>query len=162
MVAASPRSYIGNARKKQALRASLPVYVAERVLTSAEILALHTTAIEIVPAVPGNIIVPILAYAFMDYPASGGAAYAAIADGDDLQLRYTDVSGVVALTIETTGFLDQTTDQRRVAIGAPGAGIVPVTGAALVAALGGAITTGNSPVSLRVYYYLIPEAFGVL
>ena len=141
------------------LRNTLPLYMAERMLTAAEVLALHTTAIAIVAGKVGAIHIPKYLFTFMDYPASGGAGYAAVDAGDDLQVRWTDVSGAIGLTQETIGFLDQTSDQRRFS-SAP-ADVIPVDGAALVLALGGAITTGNSPVYCRLFYHTIPTAFGL-
>lgn len=150
--------FFGTTRTRQFLAKTLPLYMRERTLTAAEILALHTTGIEIVPAPEAGLIhIPVKAFCFLDY---NSAAYAAIAAGDDLQVRYTNVSGAVGLTVETTGWLDQTADGYRFAETGMGQGIAVVPGAALVWALGGQITTGNSPIYTRLYYHTIPAAFG--
>lgn len=120
-------------------------------LTSAQILALHTTPISLIAAPgAGKAIVPTKVEAFYDF---GSAAYADIAAGDDIFLRYTNGSGAIAATVETTGFIDQTTDQRRFILNT--GTITPTANAALVASLGGAVTTGNGTVTLRIEYDVV-------
>ena len=120
-------------------------------VTTAEILALHTTAKTLIAAPGAGIaIIPLSASLFLDYAT---AAYAAIAAGDDLELRYTTGAGGLLGTIETTGFLDQTADQHREYI-ASGT-VTPTANAPLVLALAGAITTGDSPLKLVVRYRLL-------
>ncbi len=122
---------------------------AEVVITAAQMLAAHTTGIEVIAAPgAGKAIVPKVVEFFLDY---NSAAYAAIATGDDIYLRYTDVSGNIVGTVETTGFLDQTSDQRRILVNA--GTFTPTANAALVFALGGAITTGDSPLTVKVHEY---------
>ena len=129
------------------------------VVSSAEILALFATPKTLVPAPGANkILVPDLIVAFLDY---NSAAYAGIAAGEDWTVKYTNASGAVLAYLETTGFLDQTSDQYRVAkpAGASAAfqpSFTPVANAPLVLhQLTGEITTGNSPVVLRVFYHVI-------
>lgn len=120
-------------------------------VTAAEILALHTTAKTLITAPGAGIaIIPLSASLFLDYAT---AAYAAIAAGDDLELRYTNGAGGLLGTIETTGFLDQTADQHREYI-ASGT-VTPTANAPLVLALIGAITTGDSPLKIVVRYRLL-------
>ncbi len=127
-----------------------------KTITSAQLLALNATPIEILPA-PGagfmNVIDAVEVY------HGGGTAYAGIATGEDITLKYTNVSGAVAMTIEATGLLDQTTAQRR-AYRAPTTELTPVENAAIVAhMLAGEITTGDFPIKLRLTYRTIPSIF---
>lgn len=128
-------------------------------ITSAQLLALNATPQTIVAAPgAGRVLIPAALYLFYDYVA---AAYGGIATGEDLAVRYTNASGAVALTVETTGFLDQTSDQYRWAeqgsAAATAGGFAPVANAALVLHMTtGEITTGDGPLYGRLYYYNIP------
>ncbi len=120
-------------------------------LTSAQILALHSTPISLIAAPgAGKAILPTKVEAFYDY---GAAAYAAVASGDDLLLKYTDGSGTTVITVETTGFIDQTSDQSRFVLNS--GALTPTPDAALVAFLGGAVTTGDGTVTLRIEYDVV-------
>lgn len=129
-------------------------------ITSAELLALNATEQVVVPA-PGEgfALVPILWAA----RKTAGTAYAGIAAGEDLALKYTDDSGdKAAVDIETTGFLDQTTAQIRVAPGGVGlaAAVAPVANAPLVVhLLSGEIITGDTDLEVLVRYTVIPTDF---
>ena len=128
------------------------VLSADVVISSAELLALHTTPKTLVAAPgAGKALVLDSAVFFLDY---NSAAYAAIAAGDDINIRYTDGSGAIAGTLETTGFLDLTADAYSV-VQPPAGSIILPANAPLVASLGGAITTGNSPVAVRTLYRVI-------
>jgi hypothetical protein len=127
-------------------------------ISSAQLLALNATPRQILAA-PGanlaNVLVGVVIY------KAAGTAYAGIASGEDLSVKYTDGSGTELTRIETTGFLDQATAQTRYSEGyraASGiADVTPTANAALVMQLlSGEITTGNSPLKLRVYYRIIP------
>jgi len=134
------------------------------VITSAELLALNATPIELVPAPGANKYLEFCG-AIVQKPA--GTAYAAIAEGDDIAIKYTDDSGLDVGVCEATGFLDQTTAQVRHVLpqtGALAAGTVsdftPAVNAALVAhMLTGEITTGDSDLNLRVFYKTHPSVF---
>lgn len=118
-------------------------------ITTAQLLALNTTPIEIVPApASGYGIVPISAVLFLDY---AGVAYDGIAAGEDLVFRYTDDSGAIAATVEATGFLDASADAHRHAVFSQLATITPA--AALVLHMSsGNIATGTSPLKLKLNY----------
>ena len=131
-------------------------------ITSAELLALNATPIAILPA-PGAGFANIFVGALVRKPA--GTAYAGIAAGEDLSVKYTDGSGAEVAACETTGFLDSTADQiRYVRAHAPdGAGvdsaITPVANAAMVLhLLVGEIITGDSDLILEVLYHVVPTA----
>ncbi len=133
-------------------------------VTSAQLLALNATAIQVVPAptVTGDALV--FRKAVIYKPA--GTAYAGIAAGEDLVFKYTNAAGAqVSSVIETTGFLDQATAQTRY-VGMPGsvtttaADVNPVANAAIMLhLLTGEITTGTSPLNVRVWYDVIETAF---
>ena len=127
------------------------------VVASAALLALNATPAELVPA-PGADLALIFDGAVIRKPA--GAAYAGIAAGEDLSVKYTNAAGLEVGQAETTGFLDQTTDQVRwVARHAAASGnsaIVPVANAALVLhLLAGEIITGDSDLELEVHYRVV-------
>lgn len=123
--------------------------VAEVTVSSAELLALNATPKTLIaaPAAGIGLIVDRVEF-FLDY---NSAAYAGIAAGEDLAVRYTNGSGAIALTCEATGFLDQTADTRRICT--PSNDVAPVAAAALVLHMTtGEITTGDSPLKVRVFY----------
>lgn len=122
------------------------------VISSAEILALHVTPKTLIAAPgAGKAIALERGVFFLDY---NSIAYASVGAGDDLNIRYTDGSGAVAGTVETTGFLDQTADKYALLTPPAGSLILPAN-APLVASLNGAVTTGNSPVAARLTYNII-------
>jgi hypothetical protein len=127
-------------------------------LSSSQVQNLNTTPISLVAAPgAGKYIVPRLITAFMDYNT---AAYNGIAAGEDLAFRYTNGSGTILAQIEATGFLDQTSDQHRVAFPSNATtdfiGFTPTLNAALVAHMTtGNIATGDSPVYIFVAYEIV-------
>lgn len=122
----------------------------QKTITSAQLLALNATPVELVPAPGSNKLIEFVSAVFHK-PA--GTAYAGIAAGEDLAIKYTNSSGAqVNTSLETTGFLDQTTAQTRITR-AIVTEYTPVANAALVLhMLTGEITTGNSPLYVKVYY----------
>jgi hypothetical protein len=131
-------------------------------ISSAELLALNAAPQELVAA-PGAGFALIVedAQFFLDY---NSAAYAGIAAGEDLAIRYTDGSGAIVATQEATGFLDATADAYRhtrpVASSVSTGGVAPVANAALVLhMLTGEIITGNSPLNVRVRYRTVAVEF---
>lgn len=132
----------------------------DTLITSAQLLALNATPQTLVAAPGSNrILIPVAVFMTMPYNST---AYDGIASGEDLAVRYTGSSGAVALTVETTGFLDQTSNQQRwtfagAAPAATAGGVAVVTNAALVLHMTtGEIATGNSPLYVRTYYYDVP------
>jgi len=125
-------------------------------ISSAELLALNATPKTLIAAPgAGLAIVPTLIQAFYDYNT---VAYAGIAAGEDLAFRYSDGNGAILATMETTGFLDQASDQFRAQLPVTTT-LTPVANAPLVAhMLTGEITTGNGPVKLRIEYKIITLA----
>jgi hypothetical protein len=131
---------------------------AQVTITSAQLLALFATPQPLVAA-PGAGWVTIFVGALLHKPA--GTAYGGIAAGEDLQIAYTDGSGLQVGQAETTGFLDQTTAQTRWVhpfhAASAISSITPVANAALVVALlVGEITTGTSPLYVRTFYRIVP------
>lgn len=132
-------------------------------ITSAQLLALNATPQPIIPALGAGLIAVPRRWAARK-PA--GTAYAGIAAGEDLTLRYTDGSGAqCASPIETTGFLDQTTAQVRhsgqigAAVGTP-ASFTPVANAAVVVhLLSGEIITGDTALIVKVWYDVFNSLF---
>lgn len=128
---------------------------ADKTLTAAQVKALNGTPIEVLakPAA-GAAVIPVGAIAFMDY---GTVAYDGVAEGEDLTLRYKDGNGAQLLTFETTGFLDQGSDQIRYAFPVA-TNITPATEAVVAHMAAGDIATGDSPIKIRFYYRLISLA----
>jgi len=131
-------------------------------VTSAQLLALNLTPVQLIAA-------PITGYAIALQGAMftkiAGTAYAGIAAGEDLAIRYTDASGAIVAEVETTGFLDQATAQMRYVYPFVAGATSPVFSVAPVAAsplmlhmLVGDITTGNTDLKIRLWYRIIPSA----
>lgn len=148
------------------LAVATPYYVLERAykqVTSAQVLALNATPQTIVAAQgAGKAIIPIQ----MKIYKPAGTAYAGIAAGEDLVLKYTNGSGTqITGVVEATGFLDQTTAQTRVvkfigSTGATAADITPVANAAVVLhLLTGEITTGDQPLHVELVYNVTDTVF---
>jgi len=120
-------------------------------VTSAQVLDLFDTPVAVIaaPSALNKAIVPVMAV--VHKPA--GTAYAGIAAGNDLTLKYTNASGATLMTVEVTGFLDQANAETRVAASALTTAVEPVANAAVVLhMLTSDITTGTSPLRLRIYY----------
>lgn len=144
-------------RKRYGWEKVRTVYQTDVTLSNANILALHTTPIELVAA-PGAGKVLVLENVIGRHIVAGTpAAFANIVAGDDLNIRYTDGSGGIAATLETTGWLDTTADALQYA--AHATSVKPVANAALVASLGGAIDTGTGTIKLRLRYRVEPSSF---
>lgn len=131
---------------------------ADRVtITTAQLLALNATPIQIVAAPGAN---KALIFDGLTIRKPAGTAYAGIAAGEDLAVNYTDGSGLEVGQCETTGFLDSTADQVRYVRAhrsASGASqITPVVNAILVLQLlVGEIITGDSDLNLQVFYRVV-------
>lgn len=126
-------------------------------VSSAQLLALNATPQTIIPA-PGALLAVVPRR--VEIYKAAGTAYAGIAAGEDLVLKYTGAGGAECSgQIETTGFLDQTTDQTRIAH-TPSVAFAPVANAVVVLhLLVGEITTGNSALRVRVWYDLVNVSF---
>lgn len=128
------------------------------VVSSAQILALNATPVTLV-ATPGagKALLFEGATLFLDY---NSAAYAGIAAGEDLSIKYTDGSGTAVGGCEATGFMDATADATRYVQAYRAASgvsdITPTANAPLVLnMLTGEIITGNSPLKCRVFYRVL-------
>jgi hypothetical protein len=126
-------------------------------LSATEVLSLNATPQIVVPAAGvGKIIIPRFFVVFLDY---NSIPYAGIGGTEDLTFRYTDGSGVIVATLESTGFLDQTSDQYRVIFSVLG-GYTPVINSPIVLQIAnGEVTSGNSPLKIQTYYNIIDTGF---
>ena len=133
----------------------------DTLISSAQVLLLNTTPIEVVPA-PGSgfYLEFIRAEIFLDY---GGIAYVAAA-GEDFHIKYTNGSGITIGTVLDGDTFEATADTLVIStqrsVDAPGTGqSVPVENAALVAYIDPANwDTGNSPLKIRVFYRVVSKA----
>jgi len=143
----------------------IPVRMVEKQITAAQVLTLNATPVTVLASPgAGRFILP----EFTIIYKSAGTAYAGIAVGEDLALRYTNGSGTILQVSETTGFLDQATAQTRVLNGLQSAAATalaelnPTANAAVVAhMLAGEIITGNSPIRIRMFYRVVPSTLTV-
>jgi len=133
--------------------------IARKQLTTAEVLALFTTPIEVIAAPgAGKAILVHRMVAAMDYNTTayvGGA-------GEDLTLTYTDASGL-ALTapLDDSGFIEAAADAIAYApgVGVSSQGIELTQNAAVMAFMQvGNVATGDSAVDLTVYYEVLALA----
>jgi hypothetical protein len=132
-------------------------------IPAASVLTLFSAPVTVMPAAPAGFAWILERAAFRKL---AGTAYAGVAAGEDLVIKYTNASGAqVSTVVETTGFLDQATEQVRYAnppgtTGATVGDITPVAGAALVAhLLVGDITTGTGDVYVEIKADLMRVAF---
>lgn len=130
---------------------AMPLKTATVTVSSAELLALNATPKTLIVAPgAGKALILVAAELWLDY---ANAAYAGIAAGEDLTLKVSDAAGATLATIETTGFLDTTADAFRYVEPTTTAAMAPVANAPLVLhLLSGEITTGDSPLKLRILY----------
>ncbi len=127
---------------------------ANATIATAAVLALNATPITIL-ASPGAAKASILLGIVIHKPA--GTAYAGIHADENLAIKYTDGSGLLLATVETAGFLDQSTAQTRYVYPTTAADLTPVADAVIVAQLlVGEIITGTSALKFRVYYRVVP------
>lgn len=132
-----------------------PMQMTKTTVPSASILTLNATPYTIVAA-PGAGKVIVIEGAYFYKPA--GTAYAGIAAGEDLAIRYTNASGSFICGQEITGFLDQATAQRRYgqAYGPLLATVEPQVNAPLVLHMAsGEITTGDSDLIVTTMYRVL-------
>jgi hypothetical protein len=127
---------------------------ADVVITSAQVLALNATPIQLVAA-PGTGKYIEFISSIIHKPA--GTAYGGIAAGEDLSVKYTDGSGLELGGCEATGFLDQagavTRNVRAYRAASGVSEIIPTEDAALVMhMLVGEIITGDSNLNVQVEY----------
>lgn len=136
---------------------SAGLIVTDVTVTSAEILALFATPIELLAA-PGANKAIILVGATIHKPA--GTAYAGIAAGEDLAIKYTNAAGLQVGSCELTGFADSAGAETRWIQAYHAASLVseiePVANAALVAhILVAEIITGTSDFLFRIHHRII-------
>jgi hypothetical protein len=135
--------------------------VAETTVTvsPAELLALNAVPKELVAA-PGAGKLLVLEGAQRLWLDFNAAAYAGIAAGEDLAIKYENAAGPIAAQIETTGFLDQVADEHRVVYPLADAAKEFLANKALVLhMLVGEIITGDSPLKVRVRYRSVDLEF---
>lgn len=136
-----------------AIKDTTQLHTRKVVITSAQLLALNATPQTVIEAQGAETVIEFIS-AVVHKPA--GTAYAGIAAGEDLAFKYTNGSGAqVNTTLETTGFLGQTTAQTRLTR-AIATEYTPVANAPIVLhLLTGEITTGDSPLVVTVNYRVI-------
>jgi len=131
-----------------------------KTITSAQVLALFATPQPVVLA-PGAGKALLLEEVLIYKPA--GTAYAGVAAGEDLVLKYTNAAGLeISEQIEATGFLDQATAQIRRArpVYLAQSVLNPAANAAIVLhLLTGEVITGTSVLRVRTRYRIVGLTF---
>lgn len=124
-------------------------YTADVTISPAEMLALNATPKTLVPAPgAGKMIELKRVEFFLDFEASPYT----VAGGNDLSLEYS--GGGQILQVETTGWLDQSSDQRRCAHHGD-QHAVGVNESVALKMLSGEISVGDSPLKCRVDYRIV-------
>ncbi len=133
-------------------------------IPTAAVLTLNATPVQIVPA-PGAGFCVIFEGAVLSMKYNS-IAYNGVAAGEDLVFSYTNGAGVKVALVESTGFVDQTTNQMRYArpYGAlitTDSSMIPTAGAALMLSnLSGEWATGNSDLKVRCFFRIVPATLG--
>lgn len=142
--------------------ATLAVRKATGTITTAQVLALNATPIELVPAPGvGYYIEVVNVHLWLDY---NSAAYNGVAGGEDIAIKYDNAAGTIIASVETTGFIDQTNDEHRILAPtgtALHASIPEVNEPVVIHLLAGEVATGNSPIKFEVLYRVRDFAFSV-
>lgn len=136
---------------------SLTLQKATATLSSAQILALHTTPVTVLAAQGANKVI-LLSHIYAKYNY-GTAAYAGIATNENLLFRTGSLAATVGM--ETIGFIDQTSDQERLAPASSPFAIGSIeleANSGIEAYLTGAITTGDGTIDLTIFYYILDNS----
>lgn len=132
-----------------------PVLYTDRLVSNAEIKALRATPIELVPASEAG-----AGFAIMPVAVNIGLNAGTEALTETVANLDVKCSTTVLLTVETTGFIDQVTDQNRYQEKAEGV-VTPIANTSIMLANNGAgefagNASNDSSLSVRTYYRIIP------
>lgn len=140
-------SAFGEAKMARAVASSVCSFK-DTVLTAAEIGALNATPIELVPAPgAGKTLIPCYAVTWLNY---GGTVWAG--SSQNILIKY-GTAGAQPINTITEAYMERTADS--FGYWSAISGHFPVENTALYATADADFTTGNSPLSIRVYYQTI-------
>lgn len=143
-------SAVGDKAIAQKFGNSIQSYVDVK-LTSAQLDTLAATPVSLIAAPgAGKITIVHKVIGFLDY---NSAAYAG--SSEVLSVKYTNASGATICAFQEAGFLEATADTYE----CPAIiDVLPVANAAVVATANADLTSGDSPIYLRLYYTVLDLA----
>lgn len=124
----------------------------QKVITSAELLALYTTPITIVPA-PASGLTNVLKE--IKFSLSAGTAYDGVDAGENLVISYTNASGQVLMTVETDGFLTVAAGAKTINKVVTNPLILTENAAIVAHILSGNVATGTGDLTLDIEYDIV-------
>lgn len=124
----------------------------QKVITSAEILALYTTPVTILPA-PGTGLTNVLKS--IKFSLSAGTAYDGIAAGENLAISYTNASGQLLMTVETDGFLTVAAGVKTINTPVTNPLLLTENAAIVAHMLVGNVATGTGVLTLDIEYDIV-------
>jgi hypothetical protein len=123
-----------------------------KVITSAQLLALYTTPITVIPA-PGAGLTNVLKS--IKFSLEAGTAYDGIAAGENIAISYTNASGQLLMTVETDGFLTLAAGAKTINLPVTNPLLLTSNAAIVIHMLVGNVATGTGDLTLECEYDIV-------